>query len=296
MFLKFLAPLPKSSLVRLRLPLALIATSVAALGGAASALADNSTSSNWSGYAVHRSGVRFSQVSGTWRTPSATCEQRQETYSANWVGLGGYSPTSQALEQIGTETDCTPGGSVVTSAWYELVPAPSVTINLRVHPGDLMSASVSVAGQKVTMKLSDLTRHRSFSKRLNAALVDLTSAEWIVEAPSACYSSNDCQTLPLANFGTTNFSSSSARTTSGRTGSIGDHSWQATKITLSPGGRRFIVYQGSGPSAGGAQPSSLSPGGSAFSVKYTRVSVQASPFFSRRRAGLGAARLVHPTR
>ena len=297
MILKFQALRPKSPLVRVRLLISLIVTSTAALAGASSALADSSTSSNWSGYAVHRSGLRFRQVSGTWRTPSAYCSQGEQTYSANWVGLGGYSPSSPALEQIGTETDCSSSGYVLTSAWYEVVPAPSVTINLRVHPGDLMSATVRVVGHTVMMKLSDLTRHRSFTKTIYSSLIDVSSAEWIVEAPSACYSANDCQTLPLANFGTTNFASAGTRSTNGQNGSIASRSWDTTKITLSPGGRRFIVYQGSGPSAGGAQPTSLSPGGTAFGVKYARVSVQSNQAsFSRRRAALGAAHLVHPKR
>ncbi len=54
------------------------------------ASADSTQSSNWAGYAVHRRGVRFSKVIGTWTQPRATCTPGQATYSSVWVGIGGY--------------------------------------------------------------------------------------------------------------------------------------------------------------------------------------------------------------
>ena len=123
----------------------------AALASAPAALAKTTKSSNWAGYAVHRPGVSFQQVSGTWTQPNVACVSGQPTYSAVWVGLGGYKPTSSALEQIGTEVDCSAGGNVVSSAWYELVPAPSKAISLVVQPGDVMHATVTVIGHQVTV-------------------------------------------------------------------------------------------------------------------------------------------------
>ena len=163
-------------------PVIAAAASLALL--APGALADTSNSSNWAGYAVHRAGVSFKRVNGRWREPSATCTAGSPRYSAVWVGLGGYNETSNALEQIGTEIDCSPAGKVVSSAWYELVPAAAQTIKFRVRPGDLVAASVTVEPQQVVvMTLSNLTLHRSFTKTLQAATVDVSSAEWIVEAP-----------------------------------------------------------------------------------------------------------------
>ena len=43
------------------------------------------------------------------------------TYSSVWVGLGGYAQTSRALEQIGTEADCSAAGQATYSAWFEVV-------------------------------------------------------------------------------------------------------------------------------------------------------------------------------
>jgi hypothetical protein len=100
--------------------LAAAAIVAATLCAAPAALAKTTTSSNWAGYAVHHPGVSFRQVSGTWTQPNATCIPGQSTYSAVWVGIGGYKPTSNALEQIGTEVDCNRAGNTVSSAWYEL--------------------------------------------------------------------------------------------------------------------------------------------------------------------------------
>lgn len=300
MTLKFPAPRPKPSLVRFRIPAALAAAATVALCGASAALADTSTSSNWAGYAVHRSGVRFRSIGATWRQPSASCRvghetYSDETYSAVWVGLGGYNQNSNALEQIGTEIDCSRQGKVLSSAWYELVPAPSESINLRVRPGDLLSASVTVVGHRVELKLADRTRHSSFARWFSAASIDVSSAEWIVEAPSDCTTATSCQTLPLADFGTTVFSSANARSTSGTSGTISSRAWGSTSITLSPGGRRYVTYRGSGPSAGAARPSKLNFDGSAFSVSYATVSVSSNPFFATRHAAT-AGHLVHPGR
>jgi hypothetical protein len=280
--------------VRFHIPTSLVAAATIALAGAPAALADTSVSSNWAGYAVHRSGVHFSQVSAVWRQPTASCASGNQSYSAAWVGLGGYSTSSSALEQVGTEVDCSLSGRVVSSAWYELVPAPSEPIELTVHPGDLMAAVVGVVGHRVTVTLNDLTRHHSFSKTMHSASIDVSSADWIVEAPSDCISATSCQTLPLANFGKVAFASTFAKSTTGYLGAILSSTWDPTKITLSPGGRRFIAYRGSGPSAGGAVPGKLTASGSAFSVNYQQVSVQSNPFFGARRTAAGY--LVHTGR
>src|SRR5581483_8885473 len=116
----------------------------AGMTAAPAALAQATESTNWAGYAVHRDGVSFHRVSAGWIRPNATCTAGQPSYSSAWVGLGGYSPTSD-----GTELDCNAAGKVVSSAWYELVPAPSKTISLAVQPGDAMHASVTVTGSKV---------------------------------------------------------------------------------------------------------------------------------------------------
>jgi hypothetical protein len=246
------------------LPTALV--TVLSLICAPAALA-GTVSSNWAGYAVHRSGVKFRKVVGTWTQPSATCTPGQRTYSSMWVGLGGFSVSSKALEQIGTEVDCNALGKVVSTAWNELVPAPSRNIRMRVDPGDVMNASVIIDGQRVTLTLKDLTRGTTFTRTVHASPIDVTSADWIVEAPSECEGTSFCQPLALADFGTASFGRARAQTVGGHTCNISDRRWVTTKISLATQGQHFI----NGPyGASGAQalPSSLTAGGSAFSVVY----------------------------
>jgi Peptidase A4 family len=244
--------------------------------------ADSGASSNWAGYAVHRPGVKFNHVIGEWTQPRVQCRRNHPTYSAVWVGLGGFSQSSQALEQIGTEVDCTGSGRVVSSAWYELVPAASRSIQMRVNPGDQLAASVAVNGHQVVVALVNLTTHASFSKTLEAPLVDITSADWIVEAPSECFSASSCATLPLANFGAATFSNARAESVDGHVGTISDPAWGYTEIRLRPQGRRFVSRHGPTTVAGGANPSTLSTDGSSFTVTFLHVSVRGRYALSRR--------------
>lgn len=262
-----------------------------ALVAAPAALAQVSQSSNWSGYAVHRSGVTFRSISGIWKEPTVRCQSGRETFSSYWVGLGGYSQNARALEQTGTEVDCTSTGKVRAFAWYETVPAPSHPVKLQVPPGDLIQGQVVVIGHRVTVLLRDLTRHTQFSKVLTTSPIDVTSAEWIVEAPSECLSLYDCVTLPLADFGSTPFASATAQSSTGQSGSISGSSWNATEIKLVPhrspstlGGHRLGR-------SGNATPSTLALSGSAFSVTYSPVS--SSGTLSDRSAGRLGGALIH---
>jgi hypothetical protein len=136
---------------------------------------------------------------------------------------------------------------------------------MRVDPGDRLSASVIVKGHLTKLTLRDLTRRTSFTRSVDVKTIDVSSAEWIVEAPSQCTTSTSCQTLNLANFGTAAFTSAKATNFAGHSGSISDRRWGVTRITLATGQRRFI----GGPSTGAqAAPSNLTAGGSAFSVTY----------------------------
>ena len=98
-------------LMRSSIVIALIAAACAMTAPAA--LADATNSSNWAGYAVHKPGVLFHTVSGTWRQPDAKCTPGAQSYSAFWVGLGGFSLNAPALEQTGTEVDCSISGKVM---------------------------------------------------------------------------------------------------------------------------------------------------------------------------------------
>jgi len=265
----------------------------AALAGAPAAMANITQSTNWAGYAVHRPNVSFRQVSATWTQPDATCVPGQPSYSAMWVGLGGYRPTSDALEQTGTEVDCNAAGKVVSSAWYELVPAPSKTISLTVSPGDVMHATVTVTGHQVVIGLDDETSHRSFHKTLNAASIDVSSAEWIVEAPSQCLSQFACEALPLADFGSVPFDSATATTLNGRVGAIASPFWGRTRIDLIAGAQRLIVARNATATLGTAAPSALTAGGRSFDVTYAPAAAQGSQSQIRRESAVRAGYIEH---
>src|SRR3954468_5729273 len=164
-----------------------LAALAAAPTAPAAAAATAETSSNWAGYAVSKSGVKYRRVSATWIQKPVDCSAAGRTFSAYWVGLGGLSESSQALEQIGTDADCTSGGRATYSAWYELVPAAAVDIrSLPVRAGDKLAATGDLRGHTVNLRLTNVTRKQTFKKPLTAAQVDVSSAEWIVEAPSLC--------------------------------------------------------------------------------------------------------------
>jgi hypothetical protein len=250
-------------------PLPIAAQAAAATAHQSASL--TATSSNWAGYVVRKSGVHFKRVMGSWNVPTVTCTPGHEAYSANWVGLGGYSSSSKALEQIGTDSDCNASGQARYSAWYELVPDAGHDIKMTVEAGDRISAGVTVKGSDVVMTLANTTRGTSVKKRLRASQVDVTSAEWIIEAPAMCSgtSVNDaiCRQMDLANFATTTFDRARAITAGGSTGTISSPLWSSTLISLVPDARaaRYSAL-------GSAVPGSLASTGSAFGVAYSTVS------------------------
>jgi hypothetical protein len=187
--------------------LAIAAALSATAGGAASSVRQgrmlritNSTSTNWSGYAV--TGGRYTQVSSSWKVPSVTCSGT--AYSSFWVGLDG--DTSGTVEQTGTDSDCS-GSTPQYYAWYEMYPKFPVNFSNPVHVGDTMSASVTTNGRgSFTLTISDgLAWSRTVTAKLRSA--KLASAEVIAEAPSSSGG-----VLPLANFGTVSFSGAKANT------------------------------------------------------------------------------------
>jgi len=272
---------------------ALLGPVVAALALAPSALADTAQSSNWAGYAAHGSRVHFTRVFGAWRQPSAACVAGTPTYSSQWIGLGGYAVNSSALEQIGSELDCNAAGQDVSTVWYELVPAPSRTIRMTVAPGDELTAAVTVTGHLVRLRLSDLTRQTTFSRTVYVHQLDISSADWIVEAPSECASASSCQQLALADFGTTAMTRASTQTSTGHRAGISDPLWRTTAIALSAAASRFV---GSGSAAADATPSKLVFGGSAFAVTYAGAGGSATPTSGTTGRQVRAGTLTRPGR
>jgi hypothetical protein len=286
---------------------------VPAFTSVASADVQQAESANWSGYVIggssgdssSGSAQQFSSVSGSWVQPAVKCTGSSDD-SAFWVGLGGAdqsgggatsgsgfgdgpgsdqsgsaggsSSQSDSLEQAGTEADCSSGATASYFAWYELVPAAPVRMDLAVHAGDHITTKVTISGSSMVVNMSDQTTGQSTTKTVPTNNPDVSSAEWIAEAPSQCDGSGSCTPLPLSNFGTVNFTGASATTTGGHTGTISDSNWSAAAVQLNPeatssgfgGGAQFA----STGSSGGATPSSLSGDGSSFSVAYSSSGAQ----------------------
>jgi Peptidase A4 family len=237
-------------------------------------------SSNWSGYAaVPPAGdtVTFTDVTATWQQPKGRCVAGRSDSAGFWVGLGGFVGDAKALEQLGTEVDCSrAGGAPHHSAWWEIVPAGPVSIPLEIAPGDTIAAAVLVDGQTVTFSMRNLTRPRRarFSKRTTVAQpLDVSSAEWVAEAPSVCGSSDRCRVVPLTNFGSITFSNA-ALTGNAHAGTLVDPTWTLTPIELVGGrdgsSRVFDPGDPLGPGVG-AVPGEAGADGRSFTVSWQRV-------------------------
>jgi len=149
-------------------------------------------SNNWSGYneGYLDTHTTFSSVSGEWTVPTATQHTPgQAESSATWVGIGGgclstsCTATDSTLIQAGTEQDVSASGAASYSAWWELVPVPSVTASIAVHPGDLIRCSISSTLPGVwSIVLKDLTDGQGFTETVPYPSTEDT-AEWIEESP-----------------------------------------------------------------------------------------------------------------
>jgi Peptidase A4 family len=205
----------------------------------------------WAGYVIRTVGGSFAEVAGSWVLPRVVCN-RPGSSVAFWVGLGGASRGSEELEQIGTSADCSQGTLLSYFAWYQLFPAPPVELPMTIRPGDRVAAKVAVDAGAVTVELRDFTTGASFSTVLRMRSPETDSAEWIVEAPSACFIT--CSQLPLAGFGRVVFADTST-TASNPTGTIKDPGWTGLRLKMRPRGGRSA-----------AVATSLSANGSSFDV------------------------------
>jgi hypothetical protein len=195
----------------------------------------NSTSTNWSGYAV--TGGRYTSVSASWVQPAVNCSATPTGYSSFWVGLDG--DTTSTVEQTGSEADCS-SGTAKYSSWYEMYPKFPTNYKDTVEPGDNFSASVTTNGSgSFSLTLTDSSEGWSHTTSARLKSAKLGSAEVIAEAPSSSGG-----VLPLADFSSVGFSSAKANGTSfyGQSGldqinmvSSGTTKAQTTTMTSSGG-------------------------------------------------------------
>ncbi|MCL4399394.1 G1 family endopeptidase [Candidatus Parvarchaeota archaeon] len=221
---------------------------------------------NWAGYVAASSfsspSATVSSVSGSWIVQTAN-PTKKSTYSAQWIGIGGYFSNDNSLIQTGTSSDYSNGASYY--AWYELLPASETQItNLIIRPGDNISASIkeiksfgSVQEWNITIK--DVTSKETFSKLVNYSS-SMLSAEWIEERPAFC-TAVMCRLTTLSDFGTayygmdyTNVPFTNYATINSTSGYIGDFNNQDIVMVNNNGA---VI----------ASPSSLNTNGSSFTVQ-----------------------------
>jgi hypothetical protein len=179
-------------------------------------------SSNWFGYSqgtLEQGSKLFNSISGDWTVPAATAHTAGTAEaSSDWIGIGGgcvdagCTVTDSTLIQTGTEQDVDATGAPSYSAWWELVPAPSVTIsNMTVSPGDHMHASVSELVNDADawdITITDVTKNETFTTTVPYPSTHAT-AEWIEETPleigtDAGFAALPNLTNPAFNSGTVN--------------------------------------------------------------------------------------------
>jgi hypothetical protein len=166
-------------------------------------------SNNWFGYnqgALANGGKLFNSIAANWTVPKAAQHTRgQAEYSSDWIGIGGGCVdsgcllTDGTLIQTGTEQDVSSTGTASYSVWWEIVPAPSLTISsMKIRPGDRMHASISelVPGSELwRITIRDLTRREGYSRTVPYASTHDT-AEWIEETPLILGSNAGFAALP----------------------------------------------------------------------------------------------------
>ncbi|MBV9579040.1 MAG: hypothetical protein JO057_10665 [Chloroflexi bacterium] len=216
----------------------------------------DATSRNWAGYAA--TGGSFTAVSGSWTVPTVTPSGGLSS-DAVWVGVGGV--TSQDLIQVGTQ-DLVQGDQVSRQAWIEMLPDASQAV-LPVNAGDSINASVvqqSAGAWQLT--ITDTTTQKSYQTSV-AYQSSLSSADWIVEAPT-----DGRQEVTLDNFGNVAFTNGLTTDNGSAQQSIGGVNAQTITMVTADG--TAIAVPSSLASTSGSS-------GSSFSVARTGPAATGAP-------------------
>ncbi len=201
-----------------------------------------SVSRNWSGYAA-TSGT-FTGVTGTWTVPKSQSTGGLSS-GVTWVGIGGVR--SRDLIQAGTMETSDRSGGMRYDAWIETLPKASRPVPFAVRPGDSVTVSISEQGaDHWLIDFNNRTTGEEYQATVQYAS-SRSSAEWVVEAPSA-----GRRILPIDDFGTVQFSGGFA-VENGKSVTIAEAG--AKPITMAAGGGATVT------------PSILTPDGQGFAVR-----------------------------
>lgn len=175
----------------------------------------DSRSTNWSGYnqGILDTGTPVSSVGAEWTVPTATQHTAgQAEDSATWIGIGGgclnttCTATDETLIQAGTSQEVASTGTASYSAWWEIIPAPSITASIAVHPGDVIRCDISQTVPGLwSISLTDVTDGQGFTETVPYPSTEDT-AEWIEETPVVLGTSTSAGISSLPNLSTVRFS------------------------------------------------------------------------------------------
>ncbi|MFL5823913.1 MAG: G1 family glutamic endopeptidase [Solirubrobacteraceae bacterium] len=166
-------------------------------------------SNNWFGYnqgALESGGKIFHSITAGWRVPRASRHgKRHAEYSSDWIGIGGgcvdrgCGLTDGTLIQTGTEQDVPAHGTPAYSAWWEIIPGPSLTIRkLHIRPGDRIRASIQEVlplSNVWRITIRDVSRREAYTVSVPYTSTQDT-AEWIEETPLILSSQPGFAALP----------------------------------------------------------------------------------------------------
>src|SRR5438445_333363 len=178
-------------------------------------------SNNWSGYnqGLLEKGKTFHAITGDWVVPTAKAHKSgEQEFSASWTGIGGGCIdsgcllTDDTLIQAGTEQDIIENCSGLLglfgsctfqpqySAWFELIPAPSITVPLTVKAGNHVHVDIHevVADSEVwSIAIQNVSTGQTYQTTVPYSS-SYATAEWIEETPVVCCPP---QVGPLPNLG-----------------------------------------------------------------------------------------------
>jgi hypothetical protein len=200
-------------------------------------------SSNWAGFVSTGSwnGAGFRYVQATFTVPSVNCGNSTagnasypDTFD-DWVGLDGVGynfGASTSVEQIGIDGQCA-NGAPSYGAWWETYPDPETPISFTVSAGDAITADVywdatrTAAQGQYDLVLTDVTTGQTFNQYEACAATTCanSSAEVITEAPAI-----GTATLPLADYGISNYENVAVTDRSGQRASFASPNWVNTEV------------------------------------------------------------------
>ena len=161
---------------------------------------DSVNNDHWSGYVVTEPAGTFTHAETWFIEPTFGSSRCSTNAESTWAGIGGW--TTGKLAQDGTAHN--EAGIANHQAWWEILPADAVPINLYGHPDFLFDTSVRRITNGFRFYMYDYDTHttKAFDETGGANnSYDGSSAEAIAERPT-----NNGVLQNLSNFGTLTFS------------------------------------------------------------------------------------------